>query len=99
MEGSHGVLTPRSEKAYNRIHQEFDLVSQQLSLGQDQVRQALQYGFPTSEIKHIVPHETNTFVELDFRPKDLKHVRIRFAKRLRGTHPGKKRRIELETNF
>lgn len=36
MEGNHGVLTPRSEKAYNRINQEFDLVSQQLSLGQDQ---------------------------------------------------------------
>uniref|UniRef100_A0A7S0WUQ9 MADS-box domain-containing protein n=1 Tax=Pyramimonas obovata TaxID=1411642 RepID=A0A7S0WUQ9_9CHLO len=40
MEGNHGVLTPRSEKAYNRINQEFDLVSQQLSLGQDQVRHA-----------------------------------------------------------
>jgi len=38
MDGNQGVLTPRSEKAYNRINQEFDLVSQQLSIGQEQVR-------------------------------------------------------------
>mmetsp|Transcript_263 Transcript_263/g.454 ORF Transcript_263/g.454 Transcript_263/m.454 type:complete len:534 (-) Transcript_263:225-1826(-) len=36
MDGNQGVLTPRSEKAYNRINQEFDLVSQQLSIGQEQ---------------------------------------------------------------
>lgn len=36
-DGNNCVLTPRSEKAYNRINQEFDLMSQQLTLGQEQV--------------------------------------------------------------